>query len=350
MKRFRTQLFMFFSALLIIAAGTSLAYAMQKGTQKLPITQFYSPKHTNAVWEWANPLNRSDPEVIATAQLLQSHQINTVYTDVSIYQSIAEKTDVSERAEETEKLQDALERYISIMHDYNIAVFASAGDTGWSKPAERQIPITLLKFVQDFNSNHSNKFSGMEFDIESYNQEGFPEASMTEKSLVLMELLDTVDTLVNNTQKYIASSTDKKFELGFSIPYWFDNENKNIESLSWHDKTGPALFHMMDSLNTLPQSNVVVMAYRNAALGNDGVIFHSRTEIEYAQSQAQKVRVIIGLETTDVEPAKITFYGKTQTELSSEVTLLNEAFDSTGVLGGIAINDLPGYETVIRNK
>ena len=350
MKNIMHKLFILLSAFIIIIAGSSLAYAMQKGTKKLPITQFYSPKHTNAVWDWSNPLNRKDSVITDTAVLLKSHQINTVYTDVSIYESISEKSDRAQRNLQIEQLQKLLSNYIKIMNNNGIAVIASAGDSAWSKPSEQHIAVSLLKFVQDYNGTHSNKFNGMEFDIEAYNQKGFPEASMTEKSLVLMEYLDTVDALAGTTEKYIASSNDKKFELGFSIPYWFDNENKNIESLSWHDKTGPALFHIMDRLNKLPQSNVVVMAYRNAAQGNDGIIFHSRTEIEYAQSQARKVRVIIGIETTNVEPKKITFFGKTQTELSSETTLLTEAFNNSGVLGGIAINDLPGYTAVINNK
>jgi hypothetical protein len=346
MKRGAVQAGAFLSALVIIAVGSALAYVMQKGTAKLPITQFYSPAYTNAVWDWANPLNRSPQAITETAEFLQSHQINTVYTDISIQQSLPTGTDKKELSE----LDRSLDTYIRIMHQHNIAVYAAAGDTDWSKPEQRRIPLTLLTYVQEFNGRHNNKFAGMQFDIESYNQAGFAEASMTEKSLVLMEFLDMVDQLAATTEQYITSSTDKKFGLGFSIPYWFDNENKNIESLSWHDKTGPVLYHLMDRLNQLPQSNVVVMAYRNAALGNDGIIYHSRTEIEYAQAQAKKVKVVIGVETTDVEPAKITFYGRTQTELSSEVALLTQEYQKSGVLGGIAINDLPGYEAINSNN
>lgn len=345
----RKRLFVLFSALIIILLGTGLAYLMQKGTEKLPITQFYSPKDTNAVWDWSNPMNKDTTTLKDTAVLLASHQINTVYIDISIYQSLLDNKDEASRTQDINKLNSSLENYIKVMNAHNIAVFAAGGDTSWSKPEKRQVPAGLLAYVFSFNQKHAARFNGMEFDIESYNQKGFPEASMTEKSLVLMEFLDTVDTLANSTSKYIASYDDKKFELGFSIPYWLDNENKNIESLRWKEKTGPTLFHLMDRLNKLPQSNVVVMAYRNAALGNDGIIYHSRTEIEYAQAQAKKVKVIIGIETTDVEPAKITFFGKTQTEISSEVTLLNEEFDKSGVLGGIAINDLNGYTAIIEN-
>lgn len=350
MKNIRHKVAMVLSAVIIIILGSGMAFAMQKGTSKLPITQFYSSKHTNAVWDWSNPLNRNATTIKETATMLQSHQINAVYSDVGMYQTISNSKDTASQKKQLNNLKNSLTTYIKIMNQHGITVYASAGDKEWSKPAQRKIPVGILAFVQEYNATHDTKFAGIEYDIEAYNQDGFPEASMTEKSLVLMEYLDTVDVLATQVKTYIASSKDKKFQLGFSIPYWFDNENKNIESLMWHDKTGPTLFHLMDRLNQLPQSNVVVMAYRNAALGNDGVIYHSRTEVEYAQSKARNVAVIIGLETTSVEPAKITFYGKLQTELSSEVALINEEFDKTGVLGGIAINDLPGYQTIIQNK
>jgi hypothetical protein len=86
------------------------------------------------------------------------------------------------------------------------------------------------------------------------------------------------------------------------------------------------------------------MAYRNAARGNDGVIAHSRTEVEYAQAKARNVRIIIGQEVTEVEHAKITYYGQTYTELSNEVRYITDEFRGATVLGGIAINDLAGLE------
>jgi len=346
----KSKLLSFISALIIIVGGMGLAFAMQKGSEKLPISQFYSPEHTTAVWDWANPLNRDGSAIKSTAELLQEQQINTVYTDISIYQDIRNIKDENEKLARLGDLDESLELYVKTMNAHGIAVYASGGDTSWSKPSERDIPKALLAYVHDFNATHESKFSGMEFDIESYNQEGFAEASFTEKGMVLLEYLDTVDMLATQTEGYIARTDDKTFALGFAIPYWLDNENGNIKSVEWHGKTGPALYHVLDRLNKLPQSNIVVMAYRNGAAGNDGIIFHSRTEIEYAQAQAQQVNVIIGIETTNVEPVKITFYGKTQTELSSEVKLLDEEFKGSGVYSGVAINDLAGYTTLVENK
>lgn len=331
------------SALLILICAGGLAYVMQQNIYRIPLKQNFNDSQTSAVWDWKNPTAYTENELSETARLLRINQLNTTFVDISLYADIYTSNDnATQKAEKTRKLENAIERYVKAMNAENVRVFAAAGSTDWSMPAHRTKPLAIQQFVQKYNDNHAAKLAGLEFDIESYNQKGFPDASFTEKSLVLLEFLDTVDEIAQKHEEFIKNTNDTKFELGFAIPYWFDNQNGNIKSVSWHNKTGPVLYHLMDRLNTLPHSNVVVMAYRNGALGNDGMIYHSRTEIEYAQSLANNVRLLIGTEVTNVEPAKITFYGKSMTELSNEFSLVSEAFAHTGVLGGIAINDLEG--------
>ena len=242
-------------------------------------------------------------------------------------------------------MTEAIERYVSAMNVHNIRVMASAGHTDWSKPEFQSIPLAIQQFVFDYNKSHDVKLAGIEYDIESYNQTHFADSSFTEKGLVLNEFLDLVDRLADKQEAY-NKTVEQPLELGFAIPYWYDNENQNIRSVSWHDKTGPVLYHVMDRLQQLPRSNIVVMAYRNAALGNDGMIYHSRTEIEYGRSKAPNVAVLIGLEVNEVEPAKITFYGRTYTEIASEVRHLDAEYGTTNAYKGTAINDLAGFESM----
>ncbi len=341
-RTFKYRLYVAISALIIFVLGASIAYGLQKNVHQLPLTQYFDKDKTNAVWDWSNPVSKTKDSLEDTAILLESYQINTIYLDISGIISIAGNEDGFQRTQQLEEFKTKLNQYISVMNDNDIQVFASAGDTDWSMPQNREIPLKIQQFVHDYNKSTDKKFAGLEFDIESYNQEGFPSASDAEKEIVLTEFLDTVDVLATNHSTYVNETNQQEFEIGFAIPYWFDNENLNIPSVSWYDKKGPVLYHLLDRLHSLNRSNVVVMAYRDAALGNDGIIYHSRTEIDYAQSKAPNVSVIIGAEITDVEPEKITFYGTSMTELSNEFELVNEEFKSSGVLGGIAINDLEG--------
>lgn len=344
MKRFAYRAGAVLGACIILTVGAGIAWGMHYGANKLPIRRYFSTEYTNAVWDWSNPLNRSSAELRQLADFMYLHQLNAVYVDVGVIVSISQSTDKDRQYRDKQQLTDALAQYVSALQRRGIQVYASAGDVHWSDPDKHQIPLGILAFAHEYNERYPDaSLAGVQFDIESYNQQGFNEGSALLKSLVLIDYLAMADKLVQANLSYI-DRTQQKFELGFAIPYWFDNQNDNIPSVTWRNQTGPVLFHLLDRLNDLPKSNVVVMSYRNAARGNDGVIAHSRTEIDYAAARAPRVKVIIGQEVTDVEPAKITYYGQSRTELSAQFKYIKDEFTPSGVLGGIAINDLAGYK------
>jgi hypothetical protein len=329
-----------FNALLIITGGMIIAYFAYGGMNKLPIKQYLSVDKTNAVWEWRNVEKLAD-SAHDTARYLQQHQINTIYLDISGV--LQDKSEV-----EKAQYESALQKYIIAMSNKNIRVFASGGDVTWSKPENRAIPLRIMQYVFDHNKNNEYKFSGIEYDIESYNQEDFEEGSFIRKGIIISELLDTVDVLATQFEQQLKNAPDPEMELGFAVPYWFDNQNNNIKSVTWKEKTGPAIFHIMDRLHTLQHSNIVVMSYRNAARGNNGTIALARTEIQYAQYKATNVKVIVGQEVSNVEPEKITFYEKSKTEMSQEIKWIEEQFGAIPNYGGIAVNDLESFQNLIE--
>lgn len=343
MKRLLYRVGAILGACTILVAGAGIAWSMHYGANKLPIRRYFSTEYTNAVWDWSSPLNRSSGELKELSNFMYLHQLNAVYVDVSVYVSIEQNKDTHRRTTDKQRFNEALKRYVLALQRRGIQVYAAAGDVHWSDPDKHHIPLSVLAFAQEYNADHPEApLAGVQFDIESYNQTGFSEGSALVKSLVLVDYLVMVDKIVQANLDYI-DSTQQELELGFAIPYWFDNQNDNIPSVTWRDQTGPTLFHLLDRLNDLPKSNVVVMSYRNAARGNDGVIAHSRTEIDYAGARAPRVKVIIGQEVTDVEPVKITYYGQSRTELSAQFKYVKDEFAPSGVFGGIAINDLMGY-------
>jgi hypothetical protein len=337
MRHVMQRLMSVMTAITIILGGLVLTYVAYAAMNNMPVRQYLPNEKTNAVWEWRNilGLSKSAPD---TALYLKKHQINTVYLDISgALQNM--------NSQSKEEYNEALNTYISVLNSQKIRVFASGGDVTWSKPELRGAPIQLMDYVFEFNKNNDPvKFSGIEYDIESYNQEEFEPGTFTDKSIILSELLDTVDVLASEFEAKLKNKPDPAMELGFAVPYWFDNQNKNIKSVRWKDKTGPAIYHILDRLNTVQRANVVVMAYRNAARGNNGTIALSRTEVQYAQYKASRVQVIVGQEVGDVEPEKITFFGKSKTEMSQEITWIEEQFANSPTYGGIAINDLQAYE------
>lgn len=328
------------TAFIIISSSLVLAHILQVGAEKLPTQQYFPTKYTVAVWDWTSPLNRSGSQLNELNNFYYMHQINTVYLDIGDYVKFYQQHNQSD----INKLSDSISRYIDAMKNRHIAVYAAAGNTDWSKPSERNIPLAIQKYVFSYNSAHKkSKLTGLELDIEAYNQNGFSSSSMTEKTITLSEYLTTVQDLTNH-QKQDINRYHNNLTLGFAIPYWFDNENGNIPDITWNGKTGPTLYHLVDTINQLKSSNIVVMAYRNASNGNDGVIFHSRTEVEYTAAKASNVKVIIGQEVNNVEPSKETYYQLGISSLSTEVGLFTNAFQSDKSYGGVAINDIQGLQ------
>lgn len=344
-KKIGRGLYLLISALLVIGLGAALAWAMHLGASKLPLRQYFPTSYTNAVWDWSDPEAKSQQDINNLSDFMYLHQLNSVYIDVGDrYESILNTTDPAQKAAEQQRFENSLNAYVGTLGKRGIKVFAAAGDVSWSEPDNQHIPLAIMRAVEGYNEHHPHaQLAGMEFDIEAYNQPGFSDGSMTVKSLTLTDWLDMVDQLAAEDTSYV-HHTSHSLELGFAIPYWFDDENGNIPAITWHNQTGPTLFHVLDRLNQLPESNVVVMAYRNAAKGNDGIIYHARTEVEYATSKAPHVHVIIGQEVNDVQPAKITYYGESMAELSGQVTLVEDEFRQDSAFGGIAVNDLPGYQ------
>ncbi|MDB5164064.1 MAG: hypothetical protein JWS12_682 [Candidatus Saccharibacteria bacterium] len=344
-RRIKNRLVIYCSCLIIIAGGLGLGILGDKAVNDTPLKQYFQPSvNLRAVWDWTD-LSKKDPSTWqATARSLQKRQINSVFIDISSLAHTTDKAAIS-------RFSDRLTGYIASMQRQNISVYAAAGNTDWSKPDMQQYPLRVANYVFSYNHNNSKTpLQGLEFDIESYNQTDFASSPFFLKDQALTQYLDLVSKLVTNQQRLIKEDPNySRINLGFTIPYWYDNENGNIESITWHDKTGPTLYHLMDTLNQLPATNVVVMAYRNAANGNDGAVAHSRTELAYAQAKAPHVKVVIGQETTDVQPSKITFYGHSLADFSQQINAISDQANTYGVFGGIAINDVDGY-LQIQNK
>jgi hypothetical protein len=318
------------SVLTIVALTGGLVSALYAGVERVPLRKYIEPAAMNSVWDWSNAAQKSAKDLNDTSLFLYQHQVNTVFLDVS---GVLEDN-------RQPQLETAFSDYIRAMQERKIVVYAAAGHTDWSKPDERWQPEKIMDFVYGYNQRHPQEsFAGIELDIEAYNQAGFAEGSMDEKGQVLLDYMDMVDVLATKH-----TQANSSLPLGFAVPYWFDNENKNIESINWNGKIGPILYHLADRLNQLPQSNLVVMAYRNAARGTDGTISHARTEVDYTRYKAPNVKILVGQEVSEVEPAKITFHGLSLAEFSREAKLIAEEFGPSGTYGGIAINDLQSFQ------
>ncbi|HTE57959.1 MAG TPA: hypothetical protein VK694_04400 [Verrucomicrobiae bacterium] len=294
------------------------------------------------IWLWKSPTDLSDEDMRNIFGVLAEDKINTVYIDISGYIDSYENPDPAIKQAKTQELQSNMRVFVRSASSYGISVQALAGQTTWGFSSHAYIPSVFVDFVHTYNLavSDNEKLSGLQFDIESYNNAAF---KPDEKS-GLIQYLGMVDATV---QKY--KDTQSTYMLGFAVPYWFDNENGNIPEITSKKKTAPVAYHLLDTLNSINAGYIVIMDYRNTTDGKDGSIAHAQNEVVYASKYAPNTKIIIGQETTDVQPAKITFYGKDGPSLIGALDRISNSFDSYTAYHGVAIHDYYGY-AAIRKK
>ena len=90
--------------------------------------------------------------------------------------------------------------------------------------------------------------------------------------------------------------------------------------------------------------NVGIMAYRNVARDDDGIIALARRLLEYGNGT--RAKVFVGVETSpvaSVEFPKLTFDGRTNEDMDHELALAHEAFTGHSSYSGFSIHHYVPY-------
>lgn len=244
---------------------------------------------------------------------------------------------------ERKKAMLMLESFITLAHQKNVKVHALGGAPDWSLTSQQNIALMFMDSVFKYDKSVPEvaRFDGIQYDIEPYGQSGFGKR----KAAGLREYLNLIEKLVER-HKFNSDGLTREFQFGLAVPYWFDGENKDTKIL-WHGSQERGVsFFLMDLLNGLPSSYIALMDYRNYAEGSDGSIEHARQEIDYSSLHTQNVKIVLGQETSNVQPSKITFYGLGRTNLQTEMKKIAASFMSKPTFSGFAIHSLDSYMTL----
>jgi hypothetical protein len=96
-------------------------------------------------------------------------------------------------------------------------------------------------------------------------------------------------------------------------------------------------------LDRAGKGHLVLMAYRKSAEGSDGTITHIRNEIAYSDSVADRVRIIVGQETSDVQPRKITHFDSSFRDMVAELSKIRSSVAGSSNAAGFAFNDADAF-------
>ena len=276
-----------------------------------------------AIWVWEQEALRLlgdrayGDRVVA---LLKRHGIGTLYLHAEDYSG----RDLLRR----ERL--AYRQLLGRLHAAGLRVEALLGSYpmgAWERvpPDRDQIAHAMMQGVLDYNAAApaAERFDGVQLDIEPHALDSWNETTRVELSRMFL----------TRSRDWVAMVRQAAPDLpvGAAIPFWYDGFE-----VEWEGTRKPMNAHVQALYDY-----VAVMDYRNHAGGPDGIIAHARTEL--ATAAALGKRVVVGLETGDAEPAKVTFRHRGAGALDQEMATTERAFSRQSAFAGFAIHHLQAW-------
>lgn len=184
--------------------------------------------------------------------------------------------------------------------------------------------LAMLKRVLDYNAaaKPRDRFDGVNLDIEPHMLDQWKDS----KNELLLEFLDMGRKLMDLKKAY-----RQDLPVGPAFPFWLDGV-----TLAWEGRTKPVSEHAADIYDYL-----ALMDYRDHAEGGDGMVSHAANELKYASAGGRKV--VIGVETGNSEPQKVSFHHLREADLERELGLAEKAFAPQPAFAGFVIHHYRTY-------
>ncbi len=295
--------------------------------------------YENGTWLWQSPKSLNYFEIRRLLKFCEEQNIDTIYLSIDDYMDISEISEPEKKRRETRDFENKLKFFLKRAKSKNIKVHALAGNTMWANSSHSYIPNYLLDYVLNFNKDSKNaKFSGIQFDIESYNQPDFKSSQVTQLTDYL-NLVQQLTTKVNN---------EANFEFGMSVPFWFNDEFENNPIFTWNGQENVVGKHLLSILNQTPNSYIAIMAYRNTTAGENGSIALANRIISYSSHNTPNVSMIVGIETSQVEnEPNISFFGGSKQAVIEAALEITSAFSTIPSFKGVAIHHLSSFKALV---
>ena len=207
-----------------------------------------------------------------------------------------------------------------------MTVDAEAGWRNWAEPGNEYKAFAVADYVLQFNTAHTEKLRGLQYDIEPYMLDSYKK----DKETALRNFVD----LVNKT---VTRLNNSDLELSVVIPDFYDGVgSKETPQFIYGWSYGYTLTHLLNVLERRPGSTILVMAYRNRSEGADGSIYISKNEIQ--EADAYHTKIVVAQETGDVSPPSITFHNTSLSYLNTQIQNIQKEFAGDESYNGVAIH------------
>jgi len=208
--------------------------------------------------------------------------------------------------------------FIKEAREQQIQVEALGGDPSWGTKEKLKDVLEFVQWVESYNLNvqKEERFSGIHFDIEPY---------------LLPDWVDDQDQVLKEWLMNMDRVAKQGIKVSIDLPYWSDQVMvpgyQDYSLSSW----------MLKRFDT-----VVLMDYRDTALGNDGIIANALDELREAASLNKSV--IVGVEMAESgEGDKVTFYEEGVEAMEKELDITRQHLKSHSSFKGVAVHGFPAW-------
>lgn len=315
-------------------SGASVVSAVNLSGTSLPsilspnaVTTQTSGTQEYGTWVWDSPMVSSlayEQSVIATAV---ANHMTALYVTIDDYLTINALPDGPTKESKKAAYTEALRSFVELAHKSGLAVDVVAGWRDWAEDPTYAKGNIIIGYALAYNAAHTDKVRALQFDVEPYLLPTYEQ----NKAKILGNFVAFVDASAKKL------GTDS---LGFSIviPHFYDDAQAWTPSFSYGGQTTYAFNHLLRIMDTRPNSRIIIMAYRNLAMGDDGSIKLASVEVSEASTGTHSTKIVVAQETGNVQPAYVTYYGTSKTQYFGQVKSITDAFSSSRNFGGIAVH------------
>lgn len=263
------------------------------------------PSKIKATWLWHTEQIQQKPDELL--KFLSSQKVTTVFLQIN--QDIP-VTDY--------------ESFIGKAANKNISVHALGGSSSWLSGEKGKIKRTaFFNWIEMYQESvePEARFTGMHLDVEPYIKDSWKDE--------YAETVAAYQTVLTEGKQLTETFT---MDYGLDIPFWFDNRFYDNEF-----GQGVLSEWLIDIAD-----QVTIMAYRDQAEGNNGILQLIKKDLVYAE-QVEK-SILIGIETLkSSEGDYLSFYQKKKSTMNHELIKIEKALVKTSSFEGFAIHSIDGW-------
>ncbi|MEC0256748.1 copper amine oxidase N-terminal domain-containing protein [Paenibacillus lautus] len=258
------------------------------------------PKGT---WIWDSNIIKQDQDIIISFAKMKG--VTSIYLQVdrdidpAIYEGFIRKT-----------------------KSEGIQVEALEGRPEWAYKSKQEEIQKFIAWVKAYNSSVGPEasFSGLHFDIEPYALSEWTKDNTT----ILESWMDNMRLIENETK-------GSGLKIAIDVPFWLNTINvpgKDYSMSAW----------MLEKFDCL-----VIMNYRNHALGSNGIVENAQAMLREASTLKKKV--VVAVETLiSKEGPRVSFYSMSSEVMEKELQSAHNQLAHYASYAGFAIHDFKSWQ------